>query len=369
MMDLRPWDYWTRDNRPYPGTVEIATTLESVFKRNPDHPGALHFWIHLWEATTTPERAEAQADRLLPLVPGAGHLVHMPGHIYQRVGRYADVVKANQLAAAADEDYIVQCRAQGIYPLGYYPHNLHFLWAGATMAGQGKLALDAARKTASKIPRDALRDLPFLQGFLAVPYWAMVRFGKWSEILAEAAPPHDSLFMRGVWRYARATALTRLGKLDEAARELEELRKIVADPELSNSPASFSTNTAEAILRIAPEVVAGEIEAERGNYDRALLHLEKAVRLEDALVYTEPADWHMPVRHVLGAVLMKAGRPLEAEVVYWEDLRRNPENGWALFGLAQALRAQGKTPDAEMAEERFRKVWSQADVKLASSRM
>jgi len=368
LMDLRPWNYWSRDNKPYPETEEILRTLQSVLARNPNHPGAVHYWVHLWEPTHTPEKAEAEADRLLTLVPGAGHLVHMPGHIYARVGRYADVVKANRMAIAADEDYISQCRAQGIYPLGYYPHNIHFLWLGATMAGQSRLAIDSAKKTAKVIPPDALKQMPFLQGFLAVPYWAKVRFGRWDEILSEKAPGHDTLFLRGVWHYARASAFIGKRRLEDAEQELEQLRNVVADPALAKEPASFSANSAETILRIAPEVVAGEIAAKKGDIDRALLHLERAVRFEDALIYTEPPDWHAPVRQTLGAVLLAAGRPGEAEVVYWEDLRRNPENGWSLFGLAQSLRDQGKAGEAADVEKRFRRAWADADVRLVSSR-
>src|SRR5918993_1996354 len=177
LMDLRPWNYWTRDGVAYPETVEVQASLERVLAAHKNHPGALHLWIHLWEPTDTPERAEAEADRLLPLMPGAGHIVHMPAHIFQRVGRYADVISSNLLAAKADEDYITQCKAQGLYPLGYYPHNLHFIWMGATASGQKKLAIDSAYRVANSIPHESLGAIPILQGFVVVPYWAMVRFG------------------------------------------------------------------------------------------------------------------------------------------------------------------------------------------------
>jgi tetratricopeptide (TPR) repeat protein len=361
VMDLRPWSYWTRDGQPYEGTEEIVQALQSVISRNPNHPGALHYWIHVWEPTKTPERAEKEADRLLPLMPGAGHVVHMPAHIYLRVGRYADVVKSNQMAVAADEAYIAQCRAQGLYPLGYYPHNIHFIWMGATMSGQSALAIESARKVAAAVPHEALEKVPFLQAFLVVPYYAFVRFGKWDEMLAEPKPSHDTLFTRGVWHYARGTALAAKGRLDEAARELDELKAIVSDPALPSLPASFSLNTPDAILRVAPEALAGEIAAKRKEYDNALLHLERAVRFEDALIYTEPPDWPQPVRHLLGATLLEAARPVEAEAVYWEDLRRNPENGWALSGLLKALKAQGKNDDAAVIEKRFERAWASAD--------
>ena len=368
LMDLRPWNYWTRDGLPYDETREIQAALEQVFARNRNHPGALHLWIHLWEATDTPERAEAEADRLLPLMPGAGHIVHMPAHIYQRVGRHADVIASNLLAAKADEDYIAQCRAQGLYPLGYYPHNLHFIWMGATASGQRKLALDSARRVASAIPHEALGTVPILQGFLVVPYWAMVRFGQWDDILADAGPRHDTAFTRGAWRYARAMALTAKGRLDDAEKELGQLKVIVSDPELKGQ-VTFSANSGYSILRIAPEVVAGEIAARRKDWDKATLHLDRAIRYEDALIYQEPADWHAPVRQNLGAVLLEAGRPDEAEAVFWEDLKKNPEMGWSLWGLAQALKAQGKDEAAAAVEARFHKAWKDADVKLATARI
>jgi tetratricopeptide (TPR) repeat protein len=368
LMDLRPWNYWTRDGQPYDETREIQKSLEYILAKNPNHPGALHYWIHLWEPTDTPERAEAEADRLLPLMPGAGHVVHMPAHIYQRVGRHADVVKSNQLAVQADEDYIAQCRAQGLYPLGYYPHNIHFIWMGATASGQRKVALDAARKVAAAIPAEALGSVPILQGFLVVPYWAMVRFGEWDAILADKGPRHDTVFTRGAWRYARAMALTAKGRLTDADAELARLRTLVNDPSLK-SQVTFSTNTGYAILRIAPEVVAGEIAARRKQWNTALLHLERAVRYEDGLIYQEPADWHAPVRQNLGAVLLAAGRPDEAEAVYWEDLRKNPGTGWALYGLLQALKAQKKTDDAALVESRFKAAWKDADVTLTASRI
>ena len=226
-MDLRPWNYWTRDGEPYAETSEIQAVLQQILAKHPKHPGALHYWIHLWEPTDTPERAEAEADRLLPLMPGAGHVVHMPAHIYMRVGRHADVVSSNQMAVKADEDYIAQCRAQGMYPLGYYPHNIHFIWMGATASGQGKVALDAARKVADAIPAEALGTVPILQGFLVVPYWAMVRFARWDDIMNDKGPRHDTAFTKGVWRFARAMALTATDRLSEAEQELAELNKVV----------------------------------------------------------------------------------------------------------------------------------------------
>jgi pimeloyl-ACP methyl ester carboxylesterase/tetratricopeptide (TPR) repeat protein len=360
LMDLRPWNYWTRDGAPYPETVEIQTSLEKVLAAHKNHPGALHLWIHLWEPTDTPERAEAEADRLLPLMPGAGHIVHMPAHIYQRVGRYDDVIKSNLLAAKADEDYITQCKAQGIYPLGYYPHNLHFIWMGATAAGQSKLAIESAHRLAKAIPHDALGTVPILQGFIVVPYWAMVRFAKWDDILADKGPHHATPFTRGVWHYARALAFVAKDRLADAEKELGELRSVLGDESLKGQT-TFSNNSGFAILRIAPEVVAGEIAAKRQDWDKAILHLDKGIRFEDSLMYQEPPDWHAPVRQNLGYVLLQAGRADEAEAVFWEDLKKNPENGWSLKGLLDAQVAQGKKDDAAVTEARLKKAWKDAD--------
>jgi tetratricopeptide (TPR) repeat protein len=366
LMDLRPWNYWTRDGRAQDGTEEALQTLQRTITANPKHPGALHYWIHLWEAKS-PERAEREADRLLPLMPGAGHVVHMPAHIFLRLGRYNDVVTSNQRASLADEDYIAQCRAQGMYPLSYYPHNLHFIWIGATMLGQGKLAIESARKTASVLSSATPEQLPFVQGFLVVPYYALVRFGRWDEIVAEPAPRHDTLFTRGVWHYARGSAFAAKNRIDDAQRELATLEKILADPELAKMPA-FTLNSATDILRVSKEVLTGDIASRRKEYATAIAAFDRAVRLEDALTYTEPPDWHAPVRHWLGAALLEADRPTEAETVYWEDLRKNPNNGWALFGLQQALLAQKKSNDAAVIGERFKKAWTQSDVTLTSSR-
>ncbi len=366
VMDLRPWGYWMPDGTPYAETPEAVAVVESVLKRNPGHPGANHLYIHLLEPTTQAARAEAAADRLLALMPGAGHIVHMPSHIYMRVGRYADASAANEKAILADEDYIAQCRAQGIYPMGYYPHNIHFLWSAASMEGRGQAAIDAARKVASKVTDEAMDGLPLLAGFKLVPYYALTRFGRWDEMLAEPAPPDRFLYLKGTWQYARGLAHAGKGQLEEAEKDLAEVRRIAADPALDFT--LFSPNKAAAIFAIAPEVLAGELAAKRKDYDRAIAHLERGVRLEDGLVYTEPAEWHYPVRQALAAVLLEAGRPREAETVYWDDLRRNPENGWSLSGLARAIRAQGRDADAALVEARLAKAWGRADVKLSASR-
>ncbi len=366
MMDLRPWGYWMPDGEPHEGTADIVSIIESVLERDSHHPLALHLYIHLLEPTETPEKAAVAADRLLTLMPGAGHMVHMPSHIYQRIGRYEDAARSNELAVLADEDYITQCRAQGMYPMGYYPHNIHFLWFAATMDGRGALAIDNARKVAGKVPDEALKEMPLTAGFRVVPYYALTRFGRWDEMLKEPSPP-DNLYLTGVWHYARGLAFLGKGKIADAEKELAEVERIAKDPALEF--ALFSPNMANVIFAIAPEVLGGEIEAAKKNYDQAIAHLDRAVRMEDGLVYTEPSEWHYPPRHALGAVLLEAGRAREAETIYWEDLRRNRENGWALYGLMKALEAQGKAEQAALVKNRFEKAWSRADVKLTTSRM
>ena len=365
VMDLRPGGNWQGDGTPHEGIAEVVGLTEQVIARNPRHPGAVHMYIHLMESVA-PEKAERAADTLLTLMPAAGHMVHMPAHIYHRVGRYADAMRANQLAIAADEDYINQCRAQGLYPMSYYPHNIHFLWFSATFDGQSRVAIEAARSLAAKIDDEALRTVPLLAGFRIVPYYALTRFGRWEEMLKEPEPSASNAVMRAVWHYGRGLALVATGRTDAAEAELARLRELMSDESMKQP--LLSPNTAGATLAPAPEMLAGEIAAARGDFERAIAHLERAVRLEDSLVYTEPSEFHFPPRHALGALLLEAGRPMEAETVYWEDLRRNQDNGWALFGLLQALRAQGKTENAQLVEARLAKAWARADVTLTASR-
>jgi tetratricopeptide (TPR) repeat protein len=364
-MDVRPWQYWTPDGRPYQGIAEIVSVTEEVIRRNPLHPLALHLYIHLIEPTSAPQRAEAAADGLVGLMPAAGHIVHMPSHIYHRIGRYADAIRSNELAMQADESYIAQCRAQGLYPMAYYPHNIHFLWFSATADGQSDRAIKAARKAAAQIDDAALAQMFMLAAFRVVPYWALTRFERWDEMLREPRPPANA-FLRGAWHYARGLAYVGKRQLPAAERELKAVRIILEDETL-NQPL-LSPTTARSVLAIGPEVLAGEIAAARGRFEEAIEHLSTAVRLEDSLVYTEPSEWHYPPRIALGAVLLRAGRPAEAETVYWNDLVRNRENGWALFGLMQSLEAQGKTAGARHVQKRFNAAWARADVSLSASR-
>jgi tetratricopeptide (TPR) repeat protein len=368
LMNLSPWDYWNLDGSPKRNTTEILDTLQSVVDRDPGHAGALHYYIHTVEARH-PQRGEEHADMLAGLMPGAGHMVHMPSHIYMRVGRFTDSYEANSRAVAADEGYITQCRAQGIYPLNYYPHNIHFMAWSAMVQGRPMAALEAARKIVDKIPATLAEDKniwALYETFLSQPMFVLVRFGMWEEMLAEPRPEVESRFMIGIWHYGRALAHVHADRPGEARRELRALT--AARQEMALVDRYIGFGTAESLLTVAEEVVLGELAYAEGYTLEGLAHLERAVRLEDGLLYNEPPDWYFPVRHLLGAMLMDAGRPNEAEVVYAADLRKNPENGYSLFGLKLALERQGKTDDALAVTERFNRAWADADVELTSSR-
>jgi len=368
LMNLSPWDYWNLDGSPKGHTREILETLQSVVVRNPRHAGALHYYIHAVEARH-PERGERYADMLGGLMPGAGHIVHMPSHIYMRVGRFADSYAANRRAVEADEGYITQCRAQGIYPLNYYPHNIHFMAWSAMMQGRPEAALAAARKIVENVPPELSADKnvwALYETFLSQPMFVMVRFGMWDEMLAEPKPDVASEFMTGIWRYGRALAFIHTARLAEARRELRPLT--AAREAMAEVEHYVGFGTAETLLAIAEEIVRGELAYAEGYTLEGLAHLERAVRLEDGLRYNEPPDWYFPVRHFLGAMLLDAGRPNEAEVVYAADLRKNPENGYSLFGLQRALERQGQIEDARAVAERFARAWAKASHELNSSR-
>lgn len=368
LMNTMPWDYWRKNSEPKPETVKALAALDRVMKKHPNHPGAHHFHIHAVEAVD-PDRAEASADKLGNLVPVAGHLVHMPGHIYIRVGRYEDAAEANRKAILADEDYLSQCRAQGLYPIGYYPHNIHFLWAVLTMQGDGSEAIEAARKVASKHTSEHMHmpGFGFPHLLSAVPTFALVRFGKFDEVLAEPEPDESKKFARGIRHFARGMAFRAKDDVASSEKELAALRVIAADPEMAELKV-FDVNALSSLLEIASKMLAGEIEAQKGNYDAAEGLLREAVAAEDALLYTEPPDWPQPVRHSLGAVLLEAGRPADAEKVYREDLVRHRANGWALFGLMQSLEAQGREAEAAKVKKEYQQAWVKGDVQLTASR-
>ncbi len=361
LMDLHPWDLWTHDGRAKEDTPEIVETLERVLAMAPDHPGANHFYVHTVEASAHPERGTAAADRLKSLVPGAGHLVHMPAHIYARTGRWADAAAANERAIEVDRAYRARSPEQGFYHI-YMLHNHQFLAWGSMMEGRSSVAIREAREMMSEIPPPMLEALaPFVDGVVALPLATMMRFGRWEEILREPEPPAFLPVTRALWHFARGTALASTGRMDEAEGERKALDGIAAgvkdDVKVGNS-------LAKDILGIASHALEGEIAAQRGRVDEAVAELEQAVKIEDGDRYDEPPDWLQPVRHTLGAVLLRAGRATDAERVYREDLVRWPGNGWALWGLARSLERQGRDDDARAVKARFEKAWARADVKL-----
>jgi tetratricopeptide (TPR) repeat protein len=366
MMNLRPWNLWTPDGQPQPGTPEIVATLERVLAANPDHPGALHLYIHAVEAGPDPAKAAAAADRLRGLLPGAGHLVHMPSHIYYRIGRYADAVAVNVDAASSDRAYFKRGDPSPIYRMMYYPHNLDFIWLAASMEGRAAETVRAARDFAAAVPAELILQTSDMETVSAAPIVALARFGRWDEVFALPAPDEKLPYTRGVWHYARGLAQSAKGQSGAAQGELAALTRIRDGVPAERTLAGFFKT--REMLTLAAEVLAGELAARRGEADAAIRHLAEAVRIQDGHWFTEPPPWYFPVRQALGAVLLQAGRAGEAEAVYREDLRRNPENGWSLFGLAQSLRAQGKNSEAAAADARFRRAWARADVTLTASR-
>ena len=372
LMDTMPWDYWREDGSPKPATEEVLAALDSVIARDPDHPGANHLKIHAVEVHY-PERALESAGNLAHAVPGAGHLVHMPSHIYLNLGMYHEATAANLRAVASDRDYLVQCHAQGLYPVAYASHNLHFLWAAATQEGRSGLAIETAEKIAARLVGDYAAELRgetagSAQHFWITPLYARVRFGRWDEVLAEPEPPADFHYPCGVWHYAQGLALVRKGRLEQARRHLEGLTAVIAEPALEGVT-FWDMNLLTDLLGVARHVLAGELAAAGGDFETAIRELEAGVAAEDALNYDDPPDWHHPVRQVLGAVLLAAGRPADAERVYREDLERQPHNGWSLYGLRAALGARGENAEAAAVAERFAEAWKHADVELTSSRL
>ncbi len=363
IMNTMPWDYW-RGGEPQPGTLRAKELLERVIAEHPRHPGAHHYYIHLMEARE-PELAEPSADALGTLMPSAGHLVHMPAHIYIRVGRYDDAVESNQRAIEADVEYIAQCNAQGLYPVAYYPHNIHFLWAAATFGGRSALAVESADSLAEEVPAEMASSLAFLQNYLATPLFARVRFGRWQEILDAPQPEGRQTFQNAMWHYAQGLAAAATGDSRAAKRHMKTLGKLRRNAALADIRISFAR--ASDLVRLAEHLVAGEFHAARGRRERAIAEMRSGVALQDSLRYAEPPSFHYPVRQSLGAVLLGAGRAREAEAVYRQDLEQNPHNGWSLFGLAKSLRDQDRNEEAEEAEQLFRKAWQSADVELEAS--
>ena len=364
LMNTMPWNYWGPDGEAKPDTQAVIASLEAVMAADPNHPLALHLYIHALEASSNAAKAEAAADRLANLVPGSGHLVHMPSHIYFRVGRYQDSALANIRAAEVDEAYIAQCNAQGFYPALYYPHNIHFLWASATMQGQSALSLDSARRVVANVRVEQVEQFPAIQFFRTVPMLSLVRFARWEEILAEPEPYEPFAFARAIWHYGRGVAHAALGDAEAALVELAAIEQL--EPEVDEI---FMGNVypARDLLEIAKSLLRGEMAYRSGDAETAVLAFEGAVALQDALPYTEPPFWYYPTRQSLGAALLASDRVAEAQAVFEKDLAQYPMNGWAMFGLAEALRRQGDAAGAEKIRARFETVWQFADVSLATS--
>ena len=367
LMSTMPWDYWLDADHPKPATIEVIDALERIMQRQPQHPLALHLYIHAVEASTNPGRAEVAADTLGNLVPASGHLVHMPAHIFWRVGRYHDAVQANIQAAAVDEDYIAQCNAQGFYPALYYPHNIHFLWAASSMMGNSKVAIEAARKVALNVRLEMIEQFPTVEFFKTIPILALTQFGHWDEILAEPMPPAKLQYSNAIQHYARGVAQVRKNDLTAAQAELQAIQPLL-DTEVIHT-LDGSDYPASVLLSIADSLLRGEIALAEGKGLQALSHFTEAVARQDTLPYTEPPFWYYPTRQSLGQALVKTGDYAAAEQVYRKDLATYPKNGWSMFGLIQSLEAQDKQQEADKVQEMFDIVWEMADVKLQSSRL
>lgn len=364
MMNLQPWDLWTRVGAPKGRALEIVSVLERALARSPNHPGANHLYIHAIEASPWPERGVAAADRLRNLVPGSGHLVHMPSHIYIRVGRYADAAECNWKAIAADESYFARAPKPDFYNV-YFMHNLHFLAYSAMMQGQFRTAIDAARKIEKNIPPEFLKNRAAVaDGFTPTSLHVLIRFGKWNEILTEPEPESWRLLSRIERHFARSVALSALGRTSDARREiqlLEDVAKLLTDEwKMGNNPA-------KEVAAIARTMAEGEMAFRDGKKEDAFRLLRQAVTMEENLRYDEPPGWMQPVRHALGALLLADGKALEAESVYRADLVRHPENAWSTLGLQQSLQKQGRNSDADAMNDRVQKAWALADVKPVAS--
>jgi tetratricopeptide (TPR) repeat protein len=362
LMDLRPWQLWTRDGRPSEVTEEVIRVLESVLKRNPLHPGANHYYIHTMEASPTPEKALASARRLATLVPAAGHLVHMPAHIYARTGRFVASANSNAAAAAVDERFMQRTNTRrGMYPLMYYNHNVHFESYAASMAGQYARATRTADKLVANV-NPYLADMPMLEAFVSQQYFVRLRFAGWDEVLKLQAPPESLNLTTIIWRYARAIAYAAKGDVSNARAEQQRfvagVAKVPAD-----TPVGV-LNTAGQLFAVAREVLDGRIAAAGGDRGAAIEHYRAGVNAEDALAYDEPPTWYYPVRETLGAALVADGKAAEAEQVFRDDLTANPRNGRSVFGLWKSLDAQGKKVEAARARREFGRVWAVADVTL-----
>ncbi|MCW8194810.1 hypothetical protein F6455_08425 [Proteobacteria bacterium 005FR1] len=360
--------YWKSDGSPTAVAERILTILEGVLERNPDHPHANHLYIHTVEKGR-PELGLKSAERLETLVPGAGHLLHVPAHIYIRTGHYHKATAANLRAIKADQNYLQQVNAAGIYRLGYVPHNYHFGWATASLEGRSRLAVHLAQETAALVDPDVMRqrNMSTLQHYWVTPLYAMIRFGRWDDILRYPEPDKDLIYPRGVWHYAQGMAQTRRADFSAAHEHLVALNELRRDSSLE-WVTIWDINRSDELLDIAFYQLGGELTAAEGNVATAVKFLQQAVAREEALDYDEPPTWHYPARQALGAVLLQAGQAGQAEAVYRRDLEVFPYNGWSLFGLLESLHEQGRSEEAAQVERKFEQAWRHADIVLTGSR-
>src|SRR5574337_2052481 len=370
LMDLSPWAYWQKDGAPGEFTSRLLGELERVLARNPRHIGAIHYYIHATEASPEPQRAEPWADALAALAPGSGHLVHMPAHTYIRVGRYHDATMTNLTAATADKDFLAVCHgSNGVYPLGYVPHNWHVATMTASLTGSRRLALHGAEQTAKRADRAVMGDAPmeFMQQYVVAPLLTRVRFGDWDAILSDTSAPSELPYPTAIRHFARGMAHLRKGDLAEAARDADALHASAVDPAMAKV-SFFDINHADGVLRVADALLRGELLRTQGQHAQAIAALREAVAAEDALAYNEPADWPLPVRPYLGAALLEAGDAQGAADAFNQDLKTYPLNGWSLYGLAQAQQKLGQADAARETSKRQADAWQWADAPLAAAR-
>lgn len=369
LMNLHPWDlYEKHTKKPRPWTPELVAVLEHLIQQNPRHPGAHHFYIHALETSSTPEKALESAKLLYTLVPGSGHLVHMPSHIYINTGDYHQGSLANLKAVEADSIYTTACHAQGMYPLSYYPHNHHFLAATATLEGNSSLAWMAAKTLQQHTAKDIMHlpEWGTLQHYYTIPYYVATKLSLWDTLLTIPAPPKDLVYPNAVWHYARGMACLGKQDLPQAKAEWKQLNALAADPSLQQLTV-WGINTTADLAQIASKVLAAGIAAKQKDYEQSITLLKQAVAIEDNLNYNEPPDWFFSVRHHLGAVLLKAGKYSEAEQVYQKDLQAWKKNGWALIGLYNAQRLQKKDVLAQTTQTAFNQAWKYADINITAS--
>jgi tetratricopeptide (TPR) repeat protein len=357
LMDLSPWNYWDAGGTTPKGrTADILATLERVLKANPDHPGAIHYYIHMVEASSNPKRAEPYARRLAAAMPGAGHVVHMPFHIYYRIGKYRSALEANRAAVKVDEAYIAQASPKGLYPQAYYPHNVHSLMASAQMAGDGKTAIAAAEKLSRIVSTESARQIPWVQPIMAAPYFAHAQFSEPATVLAIAEPADDFPFVKSAWHYARGAAYAALGEIEGAAKEAEAIVRLQENEDVKKL-ASMGI-PAPDVLKLAGHIVTARIAQAKLDYSTAIREFEQAVAIQDQLSYMEPAHWYYPVRQSLGAVLIMAGDLDRAEQTLRTSLARTPNNGWALYGLKEVYEKRGDRPGVRVTEKLLANAWA-----------